>query len=457
MTVKVVDPRLHSVSPADVRSTISRYMLADGMDLVVDLDKSQGSLLFDSVHRQYFIDFFTFYATHPVGFNHPYLLNDDSKKELLQAAITKVSNSDVYSVPMAEFVETFARLAKPSFMKYLVFIEGGTLAVENAIKVAFDWKIRKNFKKGYREERGNQIIHFQQAFHGRSGYTLSMTNSFDIRKTAYFPKFKWPRALNPKITFPVTAERLKALEKAEAESVRQIQAAFHENRDDIAGILIEPIQCEGGDNHFRKEFLEQLRTLADENDALLIFDEVQTGFGLTGKLWAFEHFVEPDVIAFGKKTQVCGVMASARVDEEPENVFHVASRINSTWGGNLADMVRCRKYLEIVEAEQLVERAAHTGVHLQQRLLELQDEFPHLVSNARGRGLLCAIDLPTTERRAEFIRRCFAQRLILLPCGERSVRFRTALNIDQPTLDEGVQAIRVVLEEMGEGVSNEKF
>ena len=442
-------PSIHApLRPEQVRTVISRILPADGMDLVVDLEKSAGSRLYDSLRREYFIDFFTFFGTHPIGFNHPHLLTENSRRELLEAAITKVSNSDVYSVPMAEFVDAFARLAKPPFMKHLFFIDGGTLAVENALKAAFDWKVRKNFRKGYREERGHQVVHFQQCFHGRSGYTLSLTDSFDVRKTAYFPRFKWPRVLNPKMTFPLTPERLEEVERAEAESVRQIETAFIEHKDDIAAILIEPIQGEGGDNHFRREFFQQLRRLASENDALLIFDEVQTGIGLTGRMWACAHFVEPDVIAFGKKTQVCGIMVSDRVDEEPENVFHVASRINSTWGGNLVDMVRCRKYLEVIETEQLTRQAAATGEYLQRRLEELQHEFPQRVCNARGRGLLCALDLPTTELRGEFIRRCFEKRLIILPGGEKAVRFRTALNIDRPTLDEGLQVIRQVLVEM---------
>ena len=436
------------IVPSQVRSTLSRYMLADGMDLVVDLDRSAGSRLFDSSRDEYFIDFFSFFATHPIGCNHPYLLTEESKQRLLRAAITKVSNSDVYSVPMAEFVDTFARLALPSYMRYLFFIEAGTLAVENALKVAFDWKIRKNFRKGWQEERGNQVLHFRQAFHGRSGYTLSMTNSFDARKTAYFPKFKWPRVINPKLTFPLTPQRLEEVQETEVESVTQIKTAFHENPDDIAAILIEPIQGEGGDNHFRLEFFQQLRTLADENDAMLIFDEVQTGMGLTGKLWAAEHFVDPDIIAFGKKTKVCGIMVDARVDQEPDNVFHVASRLNSTWGGSLVDMVRSTLYLEVIQSERLVEQAAQSGQYLQRQLARLQEEFPDLVFCARGRGLLCAIDLPTTERRTEFVRRCFQKRLIILPSGERAVRFRTALNVDRATLDEGIEVIRTVLKEM---------
>ena len=449
MTAPPLPSSPHRLGPPDVRPLLSRYMLLDGLDLVLDLQRSSGSRLFDSLRQESFIDFFSFFATHPIGSNHPYLLTQRSRDRLLQAALTKVSNSDVYTLDMAEFVDTFSREAKPAFMTHLFFVDGGTLAVENALKAAFDWKVRRNFRKGYREERGSQVIHFRQAFHGRSGYSLSMTNSFDRRKTDYFPKFRWPRISNPKLHFPVTDESLERTRREEAASVAEIETAFRENRDDIAAILIEPIQGEGGDNHFRPEFLRELRRLADENDAMLIFDEVQTGMGLTGKLWASEHFVEPDIIAFGKKTQVCGIMAGSRIDDEPENVFRVPSRINSTWGGNLVDMVRCALYLEVMRDENLVEGAAESGRYLQQRLSSLQEEFPPLVSNARGRGLFCALDLPDSTRRGEFVRRCFQKHLILLPCGERSVRFRTALNIDRPTLDEGLEVIRKVLQELG--------
>ena len=446
--MSVVNSRPHSLKPSEVRPLLSNHMLVDGFELVVDLEKSKGSRLYDCLHSRHYIDFFSFFATHPIGFNHPHLWTNAAQKELLQVATTKVSNADVYTTSMAEFVDTFARVAKPAFMKYLFFVEGGTLAVENALKTAFDWKVRRNFRKGYREERGHQVIHFQQAFHGRSGYTLSLTNTYDARKTAYFPKFNWPRAVNPRITFPLTDSNLEEVLRLEEQSERQIKEAFAHNRDDIAAIIIEPIQGEGGDNHFRKEFLQRLRVLADENEALLIFDEVQTGVGLTGKMWAAEYFVDPDIIAFGKKTQVCGIMSNARVDDEAENVFHLPSRINSTWGGNLVDMVRSRLYLEVIESERLSSQAALTGAYLQDRLTQMQSQFPHLVSNARGRGLFCALDLPDNEIRNRFRKECFTRGLIILPCGERSMRFRTSLNIDRETLDEGLAIIREVLQSL---------
>jgi L-lysine 6-transaminase len=338
----------------------------------------------------------------------------------------------------------------PEYLRYAFFIEGGALGVENALKVAFDWKVRKNFARGYQEERGRQVIHFRRAFHGRTGYTMSMTNT-DPVKTNYFPKFSWPRITCPAAIFPLNEENLAEVERQEAIAVQEIKRAIIDNPDDIAALIIEPIQGEGGDNHFRKEFFVELRTICDESDILLIFDEVQTGIGLTGKMWAHQHFVKPDLLAFGKKTQVCGMLSSTRIDDVKENVFHKSGRLNSTFGGNLVDMVRFTKVLEIIEEENLVENARVVGEHLLKGLWKLEQEFPNLISNSRGLGLMCAIDLPSPEKRDELRKGCYNHGLVLLGCGERTIRFRPALNITNEQIDEGVGIIRRALKEMSAG------
>lgn len=436
------------IDPKDVHLTLSRHMLVDGFEMVVDLEKSQGCRIHDSRTGKRFLDFFTFFASSPIGLNHPKMISSKARERLSKAAVNKPSNSDVYTVEMAEFVETFSRAAMPDYLPYLFLIEGGALGIENALKASFDWKIRKNFRKGYKEEKGTQVIHFQQAFHGRTGYTLSLTNTADPRKTMYFPGFKWPRMINPKITFPLEGKNLEEVIHLEAQAVEQIKGAFHERKDDIAAIIIEPIQGEGGDNHFRGEFLRALRILADENDTMLIFDEVQTGVGLTGKWWAAEHFdVKPDFMCFGKKLQVCGMMASRRVEEVEENVFKVSSRIKSTWGGNLTDMVRGTLYLEIISEEGLVERAADSGKYLLSEIKTLQKEFPHLISNARGRGLMCACDCPTPEDRDKLRQCIYKNRLIILGGGSRTIRFRPPLNISKEEIDEGIEVFRTSINE----------
>lgn len=429
------------IQAEDVHQILKQYMLADGFEFVPDLKNSHGIYLVDEKTGDSYIDFFTFFASSPLGLNHPKLLN--AKDELTAVAVNKPSNSDIFTTYMAEFVDTFGSIAKPDYMKYLFFISGGTLAVENGLKVAFDWKVQKNFVKGYKEEKGQQVIHFRQAFHGRSGYTLSLTNT-EPNKIKYFPRFNWPRITNPKITFPLDLH-LDEVIKSEQKTVDEIYTAIKNNPDDIAVIIIEPIQGEGGDNFFRKEFFEKLREIADENEILLMFDEVQTGFGLTGKFWAAEHYVKPDIIAFGKKAQICGITVSDRIDDIDEHCFRKPSRINSTWGGNLVDMVRSKHILRTMEEENLVENSRVVGEHLLSQLKEIQKDFPNTVSNARGLGLMCSFDLPSTETRNMFKENCLREKLIILGCGEKSIRFRPPLNITKDEIDEGLNIIRKVL------------
>ncbi|MEX2189358.1 MAG: L-lysine 6-transaminase [Bacteroidota bacterium] len=438
------------VLPTEVHSTLSKHMLVDGFDLVVDLKRSQGSYLYDSRYNKKYLDFFTFFASSSVGMNHPKLTDPAFLEKLAYTAVNKTSNSDAYTVEMAEFVETFARIAMPDYLPYVFFVDGGGLAVENAIKTAFDWKVRKNFVRGYTDERGWQVIHFRKAFHGRTGYTLSLTNT-DPVKTNYFPKFKWPRVHNPVIKFPLSGKNLEDVKKEENVALQQIKQAVISNPDDIAALIIEPIQGEGGDNHFRKEFFETLRAICDEHEILLIFDEVQTGIGITGKMWAHEYFVKPDMVAFGKKTHICGFMSSTRIDDVMDNVFHKPSRINSTFGGNLVDMVRFGRVLEIIEEEKLVDQAKETGVHLQQKLTKLEEEFPGLISNTRGKGLFCAMDLDSAQNRDQLRSKTYEGGLILIGCGDRSIRFRPPLNLKKSEVDEGIGIITKALKEITAG------
>nr|WP_243393787.1 L-lysine 6-transaminase [Mycobacterium ahvazicum] len=433
-----------------VHDVLSRNLLVDGFDFVLDLTRSSGSYLVDARDGRRYLDMFTFFASSALGMNHPALADDEEfRAELTVAALNKPSNADVYTAAMAGFVETFARVLGDPALPHLFFIDGGALAVENALKVAFDWKSRYNESRGLHSggpELGTRVLHLRGAFHGRSGYTLSLTNTKPVT-VARFPKFDWPRIDAPYLRPGLNKTDMDA---AEAESLRQARAAFEAHPHDIACFIAEPIQGEGGDRHFRPQFFAAMRELCDEHDALLIFDEVQTGCGLTGTPWAYQQLgVQPDVVAFGKKTQVCGVMAGRRVDEVADNVFAVSSRINSTWGGNLTDMVRARRILEIIEADGLFDRAAERGRYLLGRLVELAGEFGALVSDPRGRGLMCAFSLPTTADRDELIRRLWQRGVIVLPTGDDGVRFRPALTVSRAEIDVAVAAVRDCLRETG--------
>jgi L-lysine 6-transaminase len=429
-----------SIAPEDVHRAIGRHMLADGYDLVLDMDASRGATLVDARDGTRYLDLFTFFASSALGMNHPALADDDAfRAELGAAAINKPSNSDVYTVAMARFVETFARVLGDPALPHLFFIDGGALAVENALKVAFDWKSRWNEAHGIDPALGTKVLHLEKAFHGRSGYTMSLTNT-DPNKVARFPKFDWPRLPAPSING--TAD----VGAAEQETLRLARAAFEANPHDIACFIAEPIQGEGGDNHFRPEFLQAMQQLCREFDALFVLDEVQTGVGLTGTAWAYQQLgLEPDVVAFGKKAQVCGIMAGGRVDEVPENVFAVSSRINSTWGGNLTDMVRARRILEVIEGDGLIERAADLGQHLIDALRDLAAKHP-AVTDVRGRGLMCAITLPSAQLRDTIVTRMREdEHVLVLGCGVNSLRVRPALTVTVDELDRGIAALDRVL------------
>jgi len=431
-----------AVTPDEVHETIARHMLADGFDFVLDLHASRGSTIVDARDGTRYLDLFTFFASSALGMNHPALADDaEFVAELGATAVNKPSNSDVYTVPMARFVETFAQVLGDPALPHLFFIDGGALAVENALKVAFDWKSRWNEAHGIDPSLGTKVLHLNNAFHGRTGYTMSLTNT-DPNKVARFPKFDWPRIPSPSINGTTD------IDAAEREALAAGRAAFEAHPNDIACFIMEPIQGEGGDNHFRPSFLQGMQALCHEFDALFVMDEVQTGVGMTGTNWAYQQLgVQPDVVAFGKKAQVCGIMAGGRVDEIANNVFAVPSRINSTWGGNLTDMVRARRILEVIESERLVDRARTLGERLLGGL-QLLAARHDVVSEVRGRGLMCAFTLPSAELRNEVIVKLREDEHVLaLASGATSIRFRPALTVSEDELDRGLAAIDRVLTE----------
>lgn len=411
---------------------LKKHILVDGFHVTVDLKKSEGSWIVDADTGKRYLDCYSQFASQPLGWNHPGL--HKVRDKLADAALHKLANSDMYSEPYCEFVEAFAGIT-PDF-NYYFFIDGGALGVENALKAAFDWKAQKSDMKSYNEVNALKVVGFRNAFHGRTGYTLSLTNT-DENKTKWFPKFQWEHVTNPTVSNPYIA---RSIESWEDTALSLIKTHLSGNR--VAAVILETIQGEGGDNHYRTEFYKKLRELVDRHETLLIFDEVQTGVGLTGKMWAYEHFgVVPDMMCFGKKTQVCGFCSTKKIDSVPTNVFHTSSRINSTWGGNIVDMVRSTAIIETIKEENLVENAAVVGEHFLNRLKELEGGP---VSNVRGRGLMIAFDLPDTPHRNGVYEKLH-DNMLALKSGERSLRFRPVLTFTKDDADQAVEFIKKTL------------
>ena len=393
------------MSNTSVIDKLSKHVLVDGFHVAVNQKKSLGSWIVDLDGNKY-LDCYSQFASQPLGWNHKVLVN--AKQELGEVAMHKIANSDMYTEQYASFVEKFSGIT-PDFSHYF-FIDGGALAVENALKAAFDWKAKKLGLTSDEDINTLDVFHLGNAFHGRTGYTLSLTNTTP-EKTDLFPKFQWNRIW----------------------SIEDAEELMH---DRVAAMVVEPIQGEGGDNHFVPELFPLMRKWADDNDAILIFDEVQTGVGLTGKMWCYEHFgIVPDMMCFGKKTQVCGFCSTDRIDEVEHNVFNDSGRINSTWGGNIVDMVRFNHIMDAIEEEKLVDNAHEVGGHLENALNNLD-----VISNVRGMGLMIAFDLDTPDLRDRMVS-LLQEDMIVLKSGTHSIRLRPALTFSKQDADSAVAFI----------------
>lgn len=394
-----------TVVPKDCRPIAAKHTITEHYDLVYDLEKSYGNYLYDSLNERYLLDLVSFYASNPLGYNHPALQDKDFESKLLRAAKTNPNNSDFLTVEYSTFLQAFYKHAMPSQFKYVFFITAGTLAVDNAIKTAFDWKMRKS--PYIKDPSQMTVAYIKKSFHGRSGFALNCTSD-NYTKYKNFPRLNWVE-----------------LEYSQ-NTLGELELAMY--NEDVAAVILEPIQSSGGDNFFHESFHVGLRDLCNKVDTLLIYDEIQTGVGMTGKFWCYEHYkVVPDIVCFGKKLQVAGFMATSRLDEVKEHVFKEPNRLDGTFTGTLVDMVRATKYLEIIKKEKLVKNADKVGTHLLIQLLNLQNKYP-AIRNVRGLGLLCAFDLEDKQARDKVLEEALnTEALLLFGCGERSIRLRPSL------------------------------
>jgi len=416
-----------------------------------DLARSRGSYLAALGEEAPYLDCCGFFGTGPLAFDHPSLTGDEYRERLYQAARYRISLSDFWPEEMAHFVRAFREVVgEPYYLPWLFLVEGGALACENALKAAFDWKVRTNIRKGLihgdvSEERrplGTRVISFERAFHGRSGYTLSLTHTRS-EKYKFFPKFDWFRIDPPFERYDnehnvINAEEVRGQQERAITGIKRILRQYP---DDVAAIIVEPMQAEGGDRYLPVSFFHELRALCDENDMILIYDEIQVGFGSAGRMWMHEYFGEkarPDIVTFAKKGQLAGILASYERFQTVDSVFGSASeslsRINSTWGGNPADVVRSTAILQAIHNQRidgrtLLEHVRYAGDELLHRLQDLCRRYPTLIENPRGCGLLAAFDVRDPAWRGPLWEEIWKERLLSLVCGTQGIRFRPHLDM----------------------------
>lgn len=437
-----------STQNGDVVTALKSRVTGDLLDIVVDLDAGNGSRMREARDGTEYLDMTMFFSSAPLGHDHPGLRDPEFEAALVRTSRVKPANPDFATYEQARFAETLRRVFGDPELPLLFFIDSGTLAVENALKVAFDWKTKLNARNGV-AMRGSRAMHLEHAFHGRSGYTMSMTNT-DPSKIRDYPMFDWPRIPSPAIE-PGERWNTPELLPEETTALNAAEAALHRYGREIACFVYEPIQGEGGDRHLRPAFLRAMQDLCRRHDVLTVADEVQTGGGLSGYAWAYQALgLEPDLVAFGKRVQVCGVMGGRRVLDIADNAFREPSRISSTWGGSLVDMVRSTRIMEVIESEGLLEHARKMGDFLLSELRTLAAEFPSVLRDARGRGLMCAVsfhDSATRDRALAVARE--SHRTLFLPSGPDSLRWRAPLSVRADELTDAITALRKTLGEIG--------
>ncbi|RLN54452.1 hypothetical protein BBJ28_00017410 [Nothophytophthora sp. Chile5] len=412
------------------------------VNFFADYAASRGNYLVD-VDGNRFLDVYGQIASLPVGYNHPAVLDAMSDRKNL-AMLAQRPCLGVF--PPADWVDRIqATLLKvaPEGLADVNTLMCGSCSNENAYKAVFMWFQTK--LRGGRPPSAHDletcmthqlpgtpnlsILSFQGGFHGRLFGCLSTTHSKAIHKVDV-PAFDWPVAPFPKLRYPREvheatneAEEARCLEEVERLLKHSAEVTSAEDSR-IAGMIVEPIQAEGGDNHASPAFFRKLRDLAAKYGVAFIVDEVQTGGGSTGKFWAHEHWElenPPDLVTFSKKLQTGGYFA------KEEFRLQEGYRIFNTWMGDPTKMITLQAVLEVVDRDSLLENVNITGEYLKNGLQEMAVAFPTLVSNVRGQGTYLAMDFPTEAVRNDFVGTMKKLGVASGGCGVKSVRFRPAL------------------------------
>lgn len=430
---------------AQMLEELGRYVIATPYPFAVDLARCEGMWL-TTVDGQRLFDWAGYYGSKLLGHNHPGLYEPGYVERLVRAANNKVANPDFLTEECLAYYRMLYRLA-PEVMRNenleVYVVNSGAEAVENMMKYLVA-KYNKKQASAAKPVGNRRFLYFDKAFHGRTVFALGVTQTIDTVATKDFHGL----TLNGNIKLPFPAFDSGATRQENLASALQaldrVESALKLMDDEIVGIIVEPIQGAGGHRVAVSEFFQGLSELAHRHGVYLAFDEVQTGLGATGKMWALDHFNLPHApmaIATGKKFGN-GVVYM----REPLEDVGV---LDSTWGGTLADMVRVVREMEIVEEEGLIEKAAENGARLATGLAQLAQRFNPMVSNVRGLGLYQGFSMDTPARKAALIETARDQHgLLLLGAGKRSIRTRPNLSVTAAEVDQFLEVLAQALEEV---------
>ncbi|MFZ5475918.1 MAG: aminotransferase class III-fold pyridoxal phosphate-dependent enzyme [Myxococcota bacterium] len=417
----------------ELRARHGRYQDARTVHVYQDARRSLGNYLVD-VDGNVLLDVYGHIAALPLGYNHPDLLAAWRDGRFDWAAGYRPALGIAPSPEWVDIVEgALARIA-PVGLTRVVTVTTGSEAVENAIKAAFIRRAR--VRRGgapptaedlsltmlNRQPHTNSMVavSFEGGFHGRSMGALSLTRSKAIHKLD-IPAFEWPVLPFPALKFPLAAHAAENA-AAEARSLEAAEACFRAH--DVAALIVEPIQGEGGDRHASPAFFRALRALCGKHGVAFVVDEVQTGGGATGDWWAHAAWQlpePPDIVTFSKKMQIGGFFLRDELfPAEPYRIFN-------TFLGDPLRAAQLAVVIEVVARDRLLENTRITGEYLVRGLADLAAARPDLLSGARGAGTYAAIDVRDAVARDKVIEAARRRGLECGGSGDRSIRFRPAL------------------------------
>lgn len=417
---------------------LNQIQLASSIQLFANYEKSIGNYLVDA-DDNVFLDIYSQISSIPLGYNHPDLVAT-LKDPTNQAAF--VNRPALGAFPAYDWVKRITKALisiAPKGLTQVQTMACGSCSNENAFKAIFIWY--RNKQRGgaaptsaelesamVNKEPGCPpltILSFHNGFHGRTLGCLATTHSKPIHKLD-IPSFDWPIAHFPIYKYPLEeftkeneAEDRRCL--AEVEDVIQ---QYNKNGKPVAGLIIEPIQAEGGDNHASPSFFKQLRQIATKNGVAFLCDEVQTGCGPTGTFWAHEQWnldQPPDFVSFSKKMLTGGYYYN---DEfRPDKPY----RIYNTWMGDPTKVIFLEKVIHVIQRDKLIKVVNDSGKILLDGLNAFSQKYPGIVQNPRGQGTFCAIDCKTADTRDKLVNLMKTYGLHCGGCGNSTIRFRPTL------------------------------
>ncbi|KAK6107810.1 Aminotransferase class-III family protein [Brugia pahangi] len=406
----------------------------------IDYEKSKGNYIVDA-DDNVLLDVYMQISSLALGYNHPDLVKAVSDPRFVTTAVSRPA---LGSFPPTFFVDAMKNSLGSIAPKGCPGVQNvlcGTSSNENAIKAAFMWyqaqkrggspPTKDDLDSCMKHELPGtpnlSVLSFDGSFHGRSLTALSITHSKAIHKVD-LPAFQWPVAEFPRYKYPLE-KNVPYNEQQDQKclaNVEELIKKWRETKHDIAAVIVEPIQGEGGDNHGSPAFFQGLRDITAKHGVVFIVDEVQTGGGGTGTFWAHDSWnlsSPPDIVVFAKKLMVAGYFYASHLQmKEPYRIYN-------TWLGDPTKVILLEKALKVIERDNLLEQMRKVGATMQSELRKIESANNSMVQNVRGLGTFCAFDMPDGVVRDKFLEIAGNNGLLIGGCGK-------ATNCEQYCLSE---------------------